>query len=83
MALRGDPIWHEIKLTGSARVTVSVDYRDTLIQAVKKAKAVENVLRPSLGRSKFSKLSIKMEQISVHPNKWQVEFELPFHPDKL
>jgi len=73
----GSNVWEELKRSGSATITVSGDYRRTIIQAVKKVKSAENVCRPLAGAPKYGALKIEQALISDKPERWKVTFTVP------
>lgn len=77
MAWVGSNVWEELKRSGSATITVSGDYRRTIIQAVKKVKSAENVCRPLTGAPKYGALKIEQTQICSSPERWKVTFTVP------
>ena len=77
MAWVGSNVWEELKRSGSATITVSGDYRRTIIQAVKKVKSAENVCRPMTGAAKYGALKIEQQQICASPERWRVTFTVP------
>lgn len=77
MAWVGSNVWEELKRSGSATITVSGDYRRTIIQAVKKVKSAENVCRPLAGASKYGSLKIEQQKICASPERWKVTFTVP------
>lgn len=77
MAWVGYNVWEELKRSGSASITVSGDYRRTIIQAVKKVKSAENVCRPLVGASKYGALKIEQTLICEKPERWKVTFTVP------
>jgi hypothetical protein len=69
-----DPIWDQIKNTGSAEVTVSKDFARTLEQGVKRVKTAENVARRMVGLVGWSKLIVT--RTSLSETKMKIRFEL-------
>jgi hypothetical protein len=76
---RYDAIWHTIKLTGKAEVTVSKAFLRTLENGVKRVKTAENVARCKVGLVGWSKLVVAREQISATHIK--VTFTLLYRTD--
>lgn len=59
-----DSIWHQIKTTGNASVTVSKDHARTMIAGVIETKSDENTLRRKVGLIGWSKLVITRTKLS-------------------
>ena len=67
-------VWHQIKTTGSAEVTVSNEFARTLENGVKRVKTAENVARRMAGLVGWSKLIVTRTQLSS--TRVRIKFEL-------
>ena len=74
-----DAVWHTIKLTGKAEVTVSKAFIRTLENGVKRIKTAENVARRQVGLVGWSKLVVTRERLSATHIK--VTFSLLYRTD--